>query len=487
MKLSNKTKKIIIISSVLAGSAALLTGVAVGGYYSSVNANPYKEFYRTPASDTDTAFLSSYYSAQIYGAELLLLPGFSLNPSMSLALKNAKFNNMGFLLIDDAYSGESTSQVATVRYRVDEGSFVTGVAIGQYLNQYKDYFDVNGDGLTWGTYGGMNFPSVTSFMAGFQSGIDWFNKNIVPKKPGFQEIRQVVLGPTYNDNYANGFGPSDGNPIIDKFLVRGGQDSIDCLIPVAGPQTVSAVSKISVKKGKRTIVVGVDSAIEDDKSVKGYTLPQVSGINCPKQILPFSSLKKIDTTVPQIINKINEGATTQANNIGGFGFDSLGDINNNGVGVSKAGEQYVVDALKILDPSVSDYNAAINKLKTESQFNQYFTSNNGSGDFAGVFKAGSGTFEYALPTAATQYAPVPKTKPADIPDAQMTQKQWESKLTFNLKGFIKDGVQSDEDKIKIVLSTSSSVLMDASFSQAAYLGLYYFYKEHNINIPPVKG
>lgn len=505
MVISKSSKLAIALSTSIPCIAAITTGVVVGGYFSSKNANPYKEYYRVPATDSTQSFLAAFNSSILHNARLLVLPGFTLNPPMTEALKINKFNKTGFLLIDDTYSGSATSQVASIQYRVDEGSFITGISIAMYLNEYKEYFMNNDGKLTWATYGGLNFSSVTSFMAGFQKGIDFFNNIIRPMNNNLRKVEQISLSQGANDlnnNYAGGFGPADGNSLIDKFLVK----EVDCLIPVAGPQTMSAASKIVIGN-KPTIVIGVDSAVEDDRTAKTYKLPKLTLHNNPdgskpkqpEQVIPFSSLKKIPQTIPQMVQAINHQDSFPAeipeSKIGGFGVQSLGDVYNDGVGVSKPGELYFINAMKILNPSVIDNQSALKELNKYPEFSKYFVSNSSSligtkteEFFKDSFISGSSYFEYQLPINAKLYDPPPKQIPKEIESPNMSQKDWEEKLSFNLNGFIQKGAQSDSEKIKIILSTSSSILLDASFSQAAYLGVYYFLKDgYGINIPKIEG
>ncbi len=485
MKLISKTKQKIINYSLGIGIPVIIAAAVVGGYYSSLSANPYKEYYRSPSSDAVPSFLASFYSATLRGARALVLPGYTLVDPLNAALENASFNKTGFFLVDEAYYGDCNTQVASVQFRADEGSFVSGIALAMYLNDYKEYFSNNDNKLTWATYGGDPYDAVLAFMSGFQKGIDWFNKTIVPKNPNYLPIEQMFISDQDNDNFSHSFGPSDGNAIIDKFLIKG----VDCLIPVAGPQSIDAAAKISIKidprtkQPQRTIVVGVDSAMEDDKKTKNYKLPQVKGIKCPKYILPFSSMKKIDQILPIMFEKTNEG-TPAVDNIGGLGYHSIGNIHNNGAGVSPAGEQYVVEAIKLLSPSVSNYNQAIEYIATLPDFINLAKKDPGEDNLAsGIYNLMGIDYKYSVYTKGFLLPTLPDKKPVNIPDSKMTQAQWDEKKTFNLKGFVQKGNQKDSDKIKLILSSANSILHDAGFCQVSYLAIYYFYKKNDINIP----
>lgn len=487
MIVTKSLKKKILISSITCASGIFLISAAIGGYYSSCNSNPYKPFYRTIANDSKQALFSAYLAAKMDGAKLLLLPGFALKPSLELALNDPRFNNMGFLLIDDIYKGLSTTQVASLNFRVDEGSFITGISIGMYLNQYKDYFKKDDGQLTWGCYGGSNISPVTSYMGGFQQGIQFFNEKIVPSSEGLEPIQQIILGNSVGDNFAGGFGPTDGNAIIDKFLLK----PIDCLIPVAGPQASSAASKIQ-QKNKRTIVIGVDSPLENNSLFNNYKLPNDPTCLSPTQIIPFSSLKKLETIIPKIITKMNDGSSNE-NNIGGLGYNSLGNIENNGVGVSQSGEKYFIDAIQKINPSSSNIDSALTYIKSQSEFTRlsekqysvYYAQQKPNYNPNPVENDKIGSFPYSIQLEGTQMEPFNPNKVE--PTSNMNLNQWKEKENFNLKNFVTKGCQKDSDKIELILSTANSVLLDSSFAEASYIGMYTFFKENDINIPPIKG
>ncbi|MDE6289361.1 MAG: BMP family ABC transporter substrate-binding protein, partial [Ureaplasma sp.] len=343
---SKSKKKLLIYSISIPTSIAVISGVTVGGYFLSSNSNPFLEYAKGPINNTNEAFQAVYYSYLINNAHLMVLPGFTLTSSMTSALKDPKFNDAAFIIVDDKYNGESTSQVAGASFRSDQGSFVTGIAIAMYLNENKEYFSANDGKLTWGTYGGLPFNSVLSFMTGVQLGIAWFNSEIANKNPDFLPIEQISLGNSNRDIFAGGFGTNDGDYLIDRFL----QTKIDCLMPVAGPQTLTAINKIVAKKSK-TIVIGVDSAIENDRIVMTKKLPQSSFMPDIDLIAPFSSLKNTGLITYNILNNIKGGYsynnTKENNNIGGLGYQSLGTLENECVGVSENGKKYFINAMNI--------------------------------------------------------------------------------------------------------------------------------------------
>ena len=386
-------KKWMWVTPLTIGITAAVTGAVVGGCLANQNANPYRTYYATPVGYSNSDLMQVYLASIVNGTRLLLLPGYIQNSPLTQALGMSPktnellynyINKAGFILLDDSYGlpifnqnnqVDNTvvqpvwsTQVASVSFRADLGSFITGIAAAEFLNEYQYYFAPNdNDKLTWATYGGATYDSVVSFMGGLQKGIRWFNKNIVPHattkdgKP-YKEVEQVFVGHEQGSNFVNGFGLTDGNQLINLFL----DQKVDMLIPVAGSQTQQAVRLIK-QKGTRTIVLGVDSAGENDTN-SNLSLPtpgtqEVNGstkIGGTDKIIQFSSVKKMDSAGSQIMQKINDNKSKpdEGKTIGGFGYQSLGTTENDCVGVSEAGYPYFIKAMEI-------FNSSKNNVRTD--------------------------------------------------------------------------------------------------------------------------
>lgn len=496
---SKSKKKLLIYSISIPTSIAVITGVTVGGYFISSKSNPFLNYAKGPINNTIEAFQAVYYSYLINNAHLMVLPGFTLTESMSVSLLEPKYNDAAFLLVDDRYGGPATSQVAGASFRSDQGSFVTGVAIAMYLNENKDYFITSeNDKLTWGTYGGMPFNSVLSFMTGVQLGIAWFNTEIAAKNANYEPIYQISLGNAERDIFSGGFGTNDGDYIIERFLLT----DIDCLMPVAGPQTLTAINKI-LAKNKRTVVIGVDSPIENDKVVMTKKLPKSNNMPKIDLIAPFSSLKNTGLITYNILENMAAGnsydKTITNNNIGGLGYQSLGTIDNDCVGVSDNGKEYFINAMKIAFPNdnISDYKTATNKLNTVDLYQKLNTDNyrtfvtfdNEYCDISKYEQAVKNVKDYqkypALPEAGEVLAKMPDKVPNDLTN-NFSQAEWDYKKSApeRVKKYL-DPKENKffQDEIKVVLSTPSSVLLDASFGQSCYDGIAAFYKNNDVILP----
>lgn len=389
--------------------AGAVVGAVVGGYYANSEADPYRIYASSPIGSSNSDMIQNYFAAEVGGSRLLLLPGFShtspLTQSLSITSKQNKpiydYNNKtGFVLLDDQYGFPIfnnnelsatqaqpiwSTHVAAVQFRTDLGSFITGIAAAEFLNEYQYYFAPNpNDKLTWGTYGGGCFSSVTGYMGGLQRGIRYFNDYIAPfaktsdGKP-FKPVEQVFVSRTLGNNFSNGFGPSQGDTLINFLL----QKDVSMLVPVAGAQTQQAVRLINQNKS-RTIVLGVDSAGENDKNsnlplvTPGYEMVNGSkAIGGTNKVIQFSSVKRLDEASRLITNNIESGITTpnpkeNGGTIGGFGYLSLGTPANGCVGLSEAGYQYFVRAMEI---ACLAHNNDLNSLPADTP---YVPTNNGT-------------------------------------------------------------------------------------------------------------
>lgn len=503
MLAKRKLNKLLIYSISIPTSIAVITGATVGGYFLSYKSNPFLNYSKAPINSSIESYQAVYYSYLINDANLIVLPGFSLAESMTASLLDPKYNDAAFLLLDSEYDGPATAQVASANFRSDQGSFATGVAIAMYLNEYSKYF-LDDKKLTWGTYGGMPISSVSSFMVGIQLGIAWFNSTIAGKnKPGttekFLSVEQITLGNNPGDNYSYGFGPNDADGLIDKFL----QTNIDCLVPVSGPQALTAANKV-VAKNKKTIIIGVDSAVEEDKVIQTKKLPSGSGQPEFNQVVPFSSLKNVGLMTYEILNNLQKGVSynSSVNNIGGLGYQSLGTIENNCVGVSGIGQEFFLQAMKIaLNKDIADYQTATKELENIEIFKKL--NKDGYRNFVVLPNSKEGeeinidTYEKESPKITNDwqtYIPLPETgqalkeMPEQLPNNltnNFTQSDWDYKRNTpkRVEHLLDPKTSGFDNRIKITLSTPTSVLLDASFSQSCYDGMAAFYNKNNVSLP----
>ena len=125
------------------------------------------------------------------------------------------------------------------------------------------------------------------------------------------------------------------------------------IMAIAGPQTLDLIS-VAETSNRPVAVLGVDSAQENQNINKPFTtlggkkLKDASNkeISDPK-FIQFSAIKKLDSATKQVLEAIfnkgdpNNEKYTGKSFVKGFGYQNIGSIDNNTVGVSDAGLPYV--------------------------------------------------------------------------------------------------------------------------------------------------
>lgn len=146
-------------------AANLMYGTVTEGYYE--------------AKSGDAAVLATAIQNQLdNGAETVILPGFTHGTeNLDKMTQETKNKDKKFILIDsDGYCGPQSPKdgcdfvylgahdnIATAIYKVEQAAYLAGFMTQQHLEAKKDE-------VKYGVWGGMNFPSVYSFMAGFKHG-----------------------------------------------------------------------------------------------------------------------------------------------------------------------------------------------------------------------------------------------------------------------------------------------------------------------------
>lgn len=514
-----KTKKII---KILAGSfvaAAIGVGIGLGHHY-TFQSNPYTQYFKRPTNYGDVSLEQSYQAAVLNGASVLIGAGFSHNNIISKINSEPAFKDVSFLGIDVAFSGKNAWNVSTVNFKTEQSGFFAAIAAAEYLNQNQNYFlKPNQDFFSYSAWGGISGQSVDSYLSGFQQGIIYYNKTLLPllnksnvKTRENKSYKKIYLAmPT--KFYSGGFGVGDANSIIDEIITGNctllepdGSPYIgtskskvtpDIVFPVAGPQTATLVTKIYTNNS-RIAVVGVDTAMENDPmTTKDFNtngqFPILNGKEC-KSIIPFSAIKDIENSTNGILNNILNGITQEndkdSGGFGGLGWYSVGDIKNNGAGISQNGEESITKIM-IQSGLLNNDNSTYQNVK------DYFTTQYNINDLT-ILKP-----EVINNNKGNKGNYVPLRDPGWLIQEQdgETQESFEirkqefinntnkfaQQISKKLKTLQNEpNKNSFKNSIKIILSTPTSVLFDHSFSETAYLGLYKFYKNAGAPIPAIK-
>ncbi|MDF2573448.1 MAG: family transporter substrate-binding protein [Agromyces sp.] len=245
-------------------------------------------------SQSETDYSPNLTSLVDQGCNLIVTVGFALSAA---TVESATANpDIEYVIIDDAadndFDGEIDAEnIKPILFDTAQAAFLAGYAAA-------DYTKTN----TVGTFGGMNFPTVSIFMDGFKQGVDYYNEQ---KGKGV-----TVLGWDGTDGlFTGGFEANDTARQTAQSLI---DQNVDVLLPVGGPIYQSAAAAIR-EAGREIAMIGVDADFtETDPSVADLMLTSI--------------LKGIDVGTYEAVVAAGEGD-----------FDPspfIGTLENEGVGVA---------------------------------------------------------------------------------------------------------------------------------------------------------
>lgn len=228
--------------------------------------------------------------------------------------------NKSIVLLDGS---DHKSNIISVEFKVEQAAFLAGYAFAEYSSTDTGFKELEGtDGkVSVSTFGGLNIPTVTGFMAGFRDG---FKKALTDikattgyKNGDFKHVDEVLFYEfgTKAEHFSGGFAAGGGKTVVEKLKTAG----VDVILPVAGPQTLDVLTA-DLK------AIGVDTAQESQ-----YTTQQKNNAK-----VLFSILKGLRGSTTRALNVIagNDKATQEDKNLFKFGETAYGDLDNGLVGVS---------------------------------------------------------------------------------------------------------------------------------------------------------
>ena len=184
------------------------------------------------------------------GCNLIVTVGFAL---AAAAGESAEENpDIEYVSIDDAvdddFDGTTDSEnIKPIVFDTAQAAFLAGYAAAGYSKT----------GVV-GTFGGMNFPTVTIFMDGFAQGVDYYNEREGHDRQGPRLGRHRTAS-----------SPVASRPTTPRASTAQGliDQNVDVLLPVGGPIYQSAAAAIR-DSGREIALIGVDADFfETDPSV----------------------------------------------------------------------------------------------------------------------------------------------------------------------------------------------------------------------------
>jgi basic membrane protein A len=211
----------------------------------------------TVESQSETDYAPNLTSLVDQGCNVIVTVGFALSQAtVESALENP---DIDYVIIDDAadndFDGTTDAEnIKPILFDTAQAAFLGGYAAA-------DFTTTN----TVGTFGGMNFPTVSIFMDGFKQGVDYYNEQ---KGKGV-----TVLGWDGADGlFTGGFEANDTARQTAQSLI---DQNVDVLLPVGGPIYQSAAAAIR-EAGREIAMLGVDADFtETDPSVADLMLTSI--------------------------------------------------------------------------------------------------------------------------------------------------------------------------------------------------------------------
>lgn len=211
----------------------------------------------TVESQSETDYAPNLTNLVDQGCDLIVTVGFALSAAtVESALANP---DIEYVIIDDAadndFDGTTDAEnIKPILFDTAQAAFLGGYAAA-------DFTTTN----TVGTFGGMNFPTVSIFMDGFKQGVDYYNTE---KGKGVK-----VLGWDGTDGlFTGGFEANDTARQVAQSLI---DQNVDVLLPVGGPIYQSAAAAIR-EAGRDIAMIGVDADFtETDPSVADLMLTSI--------------------------------------------------------------------------------------------------------------------------------------------------------------------------------------------------------------------
>lgn len=248
----------------------------------------------TVESRSETDYEPNIASLLDQGCDTIIGVGFDIAAALGAAA--GENPEVEFVSVDDIVDQDFDGQtdqpnIKPIVFDTAQAAFLAGYAAASFTET----------GVV-GTFGGMNFPTVATFMDGLKQGVDYFNET--------NGTAVEVIGWDGNDGaFVGGFEPNEAAKTTAQGLLDQG---VDVLLPVGGAIYQSAVAAIR-DSGAQVAIIGVDA----DFTV---TDPSVS-----------------DLVLTSILKKLNVGVEEAIFAAGSGQFDPtpfVGTLGNGGVGIA---------------------------------------------------------------------------------------------------------------------------------------------------------
>lgn len=208
-------------------------------------------------SNSENDYAPNLESLVAEGCNVIVTVGFALSAA---TVESATANpDINYVLIDDAADNDfdgtkDADNVKPLLYNTAEAAFLAGYAAADFTKT----------GVV-GTYGGMEFPTVTIFMDGFKQGADYYAET------KGKDVK-VVGWDGKTGSFTGGFEANEAATSTARRILD--QDA-DVILPVGGPIYQGALTAIE-DSGADAVMLGVDADVyETDPNTQDVILTSI--------------------------------------------------------------------------------------------------------------------------------------------------------------------------------------------------------------------
>jgi basic membrane protein A len=192
------------------------------------------------------------------------------NPNTEFAIVDYSYPDCYGTAVEGKDCGSATElpNVLGLTFSTDQAAFLAGYAAAATSKTGKI-----------GTFGGLNIPTVTIFMKGFQAGANYYNtqKNAKVQVLGWDTAKNDGL---FTGNFDS---TDDGRKFAESLM----QEGADIIMPVAGP--VGLGSAAVCKETSKCMIVGVDT--DWFVSAPEYQAVELTSVKKNMDVAVFDTIK----------------------------------------------------------------------------------------------------------------------------------------------------------------------------------------------------
>jgi basic membrane protein A len=203
-------------------------------------------------SETEADFAPNIQTFIDQECGLIVTVGFLLGDATATAAEENP--DQEFAIVDYDYSteaGDAADEYDNVRelaFSTDQAAFLAGYVAAATTETG-----------TVGTYGGLNIPTVTIFMEGFEAGIQYYNEE------SGEDVQLVGWSTAEGDGLFTGDfeNQANGRSTTEQLI----DDGADIIMPVAGPVGLGSIEAIEAGGGEQKIIwVDTDGCVSVEES-----------------------------------------------------------------------------------------------------------------------------------------------------------------------------------------------------------------------------